>query len=231
MDRRHIFRWQINRQAQLKLEQAVDEALCRVKDISCKGAGVILGVKLPQNTAFRLNLKLAQDCSFEAEAWVVWAKAIGGINHYGLYFSKIKDADKEKISHFVNTCCPNEVTQNLWSGSEITGKAKGGEDMDDHRIFERFQRNLPARFIDIDSGREGSAQTLDASARGLGLTTNYELKPHAALEIWLDISGSKEPFYTRGEVVWSRPEGSQGYRAGIELEKADLMGISRLLRV
>ena len=106
---------------------------------------------------------------------------------------------------------------------------EGGEEMDDHRIFERFRKEFSARFIGLD-GKEGVAQTFDVSAKGLGLSTSHELESQANLEIWLDVPNSTDPLYTRGQVVWTRLAGTAGYRSGIELEKADLMGISRLLR-
>ncbi|MCK9431232.1 MAG: PilZ domain-containing protein [Candidatus Omnitrophica bacterium] len=101
--------------------------------------------------------------------------------------------------------------------------------MTDHRIFERFRKEFSARFIGLD-GKEGLAQTFDVSAKGLGLSTHQELKTRSALELWLDVPNSTEPLYTRGQVVWSRFGGDEGYHIGVELEKADLMGISRLLR-
>lgn len=102
--------------------------------------------------------------------------------------------------------------------------------MDDHRIFERFRKEFSARFIGLD-GKESVAQTFDVSAKGLGLSTSHELEPQANLEIWLDVPNNTDPLYTRGQVVWTRLAGATGYHSGIELEKADLMGISRLLRV
>ncbi len=101
--------------------------------------------------------------------------------------------------------------------------------MNDRRIFERFGKEFSARFIGLD-GKEGIAQTFDVSAKGLGLSTGNELEPQAPLEIWLDVPGSTDPLYTRGQVVWSRLAGAMGWHSGIELERADLMGISRLLR-
>jgi hypothetical protein len=194
---------------------------------------VVLGIKLPQDTAFRIHLSLSDDFSFSAEAWVVWNRVIDGVNHYGLYFSRLKDVDKDKIYRFINKHCQVEMMNKWWSGpaAETTPQPQAGsKDALDSRIFERFSRRLPARFINLDNGKEGLAQTLDISAKGLGLSTGQELKPHSALEIWLDISGASEPLYTRGEVAWSRPESGGSYRAGVALDKADLMGISRLLR-
>ena len=101
---------------------------------------------------------------------------------------------------------------------------------EDHRIFERFPVHCPARFLNLDNGNEGAAQTVDISAKGLGLSTDQELRVHTPLELWLDMPGKGEPLYLRGEVAWAKAEGLASYHFGVELEKAALMGISRLLR-
>jgi hypothetical protein len=48
--------------------------------------------------------------------------------------------------------------------------------------------------------------------------------------MWLKVPDKGEPLYLRGEVVWSRLEEADKYHCGVNLEKADLMGISRVLR-
>ena len=234
-EHRRFPRWQINQQAKLKLERAVEDVFCQVKDINYKGMRVVLGAKLPQETAFRLSLSLSGNCTFDAEVWVAWVKVINGINHYGLYFSKIRDADKEKIYDFVNVHRPNVIIQNWWSGPKVVDKEKkdkekGEGEMNDHRIFERFLVNLSARYLNLDTGKEGLANTQDVSAKGLGLATSEELRLHAALEIWLEMKNKGDPLYTRGEVVWVKMVDANNYKLGVELEKADLMGISRVFR-
>lgn len=244
-EHRRFPRWQINQQARLKLEQAVEDVFCQVKDINYKGVGIVLGMKLPQDTAFRLHLRFSEDCTFDAEVWVAWVKVINGVNHYGLYFSRLRDVDKEKIYRFVNTHRPNEIKQNWWPGSRVVdrdkekedndnkGKEDEGkeeEDMNDHRIFERFPVKLAARYLNLDTGKEGLANTQDVSAKGLGLATSEELKLHTALEIWLEMKDKGEPLYTRGEVVWAKMIDTNNYKLGVELEKADLMGISRVFK-
>lgn len=108
-------------------------------------------------------------------------------------------------------------------------KEEGGGQMNDHRIFERFRKEFAARFMGLD-GKECMARTFDVSAKGLGLSTTQELESQANLEIWLDVPNSTDPLYTRGKVAWTRLADKGGFRSGIELERADLMGISRLLR-
>ena len=102
--------------------------------------------------------------------------------------------------------------------------------MEDRRVFARINTRLPVRFLDPSSGREGKADTIDISANGLGLVTNESLSVMTPLEMWLDIPDQHEPLYTRGEVVWSESLSSAGdNRVGVRLEKAELMGLARVL--
>jgi hypothetical protein len=104
--------------------------------------------------------------------------------------------------------------------------------MDDRRVFERINTRLPVRFLDPSNGREGKADTFDISANGLGLVTNESLPAMTPLEIWLGIPDHHEPLYTRGEVIWSEPlPGTGEHRVGVRLEKAELMGLARVLWV
>ncbi|MDI6758614.1 MAG: PilZ domain-containing protein [Candidatus Omnitrophota bacterium] len=102
--------------------------------------------------------------------------------------------------------------------------------MEDRRIFARIDAKLEMRFLDSFSGRQGKAQTTNISADGFGLVTTEKLPKNISLEVWLDIPDQHEPFYSRAEVVWLRPSSHAGnYRAGLRLEKAELMGMARVL--
>lgn len=228
-EHRRYVRYQVNQQAKLKLEQAVEEVFCQVKDINYKGIRVVLAAKLSQDTAFKLKLKLSDNCAFDAEVWVAWTKVINGVNHYGLYFNRLRDVDKDKIYSFLNEYCYNEMRGKWWPNETLLKKG-GGNDMNDHRIFERFPVNIAARYFNPDTGKEGLAKIQDVSAKGLGLEVSEELRLNAALEIWLEKKNKSESLYTRGKVIWGRPEGGNNYKLGVELEKADLMGISQVFK-
>ena len=101
---------------------------------------------------------------------------------------------------------------------------------EDRRIFERIPVNIPLRFLNLHSNREGLAKVQDLSAKGIGLLADEELSAHSPLEMWLQIPDKNVPLYLRGEVVWSKPVESQKYRAGVSLERAELMGMSAVLR-
>lgn len=119
--------------------------------------------------------------------------------------------------------------------TQIFIEEKGGEIMEkarfeDRRIFARFSTNFPLRFLDLRSGKEGEASTQDISAKGIGFVTKEQLQPDIPLEMWLQVPDKGEPLYTRGDVVWSEMVEPDKYRVGVNLEKANLMGMSRVLR-
>lgn len=226
-ERRHYNRWQINRQAKIKLEGSQTFTQCFIKDINLKGLQIALKLKLPKEIFLKLSIALSKEFSLSLEAWVVWRKRIDSFNIYGLYFTKINEQDREKIYKFVYKYFPKEVSKRL--GEELEIKI-GGETMQDRRIFARFPVNYPLKFIDLKANEEAEAQTQNISAKGIGLVTDKELKARTPLEMWLEIPDRGEPLYTRGEVVWAKTLQPNKYRIGVELEKADLMGISRIFR-
>jgi hypothetical protein len=112
-------------------------------------------------------------------------------------------------------------------------KSHGERDiMQDNRIFARQDVKFPIRFLDPNTGREGEAETTDISANGLGLVTEKSLAARTPLEIWLDIPDQHEPLYVRGNVIWAEDVGYSGsgqQRVGVRLERAELMGLARVL--
>lgn len=104
-------------------------------------------------------------------------------------------------------------------------------EFEDQRIFARFSARFPLRFLNLDASSEGDAQAEDISAKGIGFVASEQLAPYTPLEMWLGIPDQGEPLYARGRVIWSKSLGSDKYRTGVSLERADLMGVSRVMRV
>ena len=102
--------------------------------------------------------------------------------------------------------------------------------MEDRRIFQRFNYRLAARLLDLNNGNEIVAETSDVSAKGFGLVLKQEVPTNTPLEAWLQIPDAGEPLYARGIAVWSKRDSDNQYHIGMDLEKADLMGLSRILR-
>ncbi len=100
----------------------------------------------------------------------------------------------------------------------------------DRRIFERMPIELSLRLLNLHSKKWGLVKTRDISAKGIGLLTEEGLAPYTPLELWLQIPDKGEPLFAKGEVVWSEMIETNKHRVGISLEKADFMGMSRVLR-
>ena len=226
--RRRFARWKVGLSAQMKLAGAEKFVTCYVDDISMMGVKFSLPLKLPEDKFIKLTLALTDTFVLNIEAWVGWHKHSEGVNTYGLYFTRITDSDKEKIYRYI-TENNHEALEKVW-WQDFEPEEKAVESMEDKRVFQRFVVKFPVRFLDLNSGKEGLALTEDASAKGIGFSTKEELKPRTPVEIWLQIPDKGEPVYTRGEVIWTKPVGENEYRAGVSLEKADLMGLSRILR-
>ena len=101
---------------------------------------------------------------------------------------------------------------------------------EDRRVFERISAVLPVRYLDTQGSNEGRASTVDISANGVGMVVEQPLAAHTPLELWLAMPDRGEPVYSRGEVAWSVPAAGGRCRVGVKLEKAELMGFSRVLR-
>lgn len=223
--KRRFARWQVNVQAELGNVDNDTQCTCVVSDISLKGARLFMKEKLQRDNLLNLAIALSDTCVLFVEAWVVWHRCIEGCNHYGLYFKQIRDQDKDKIYSFMCTSRPQSIARR-WREAEDTG----GQTMEDRRIFERFSVRLPLRFLNINSGKECIAETRDISVKGVGLVASEEFAVRTPLELWVDVPNGGGPFYSRGQVAWSRPAPDGQYFTGVNLDHADLMGVARILR-
>ena len=103
--------------------------------------------------------------------------------------------------------------------------------MDERRIFERFQVDLPVRFSYLEGTKEGMGKIVNISAGGGGMiVTGEKLLPATSLDMWLEVPDNKEPLYTKGEVVWTMVSAPDVYKVGVKFDKIHFMGISRVLR-
>jgi hypothetical protein len=225
--RRRFARWKVGLPAKIKLSGAEKFINCHIDDISMMGVKISMPLKLSEDKFIKLTIALSDAFVLNIETWVGWRKSVDGVNVYGLYFTRISDTDKEKIYQYIKSNRSEELEKAWWQNYL---EEEQDEAMEDKRVFQRFAVKFPVRFLDLASGRENVALTQDISAKGIGLTTKEELKPRASVEIWLEVPDKGEPIYTRGEVIWATPVEAGEYRVGVNLEKADLMGLSRILR-
>lgn len=113
---RQTIRWQVNRDALLRLDQRQDLLDCHVNDINYKGLQVCVNEELAHDKPLKFNIVLSDDYSLDIESRIVWRKRIADSNVYGIYFTRIKDRDKEKIYQFVRKFSPKELSKQWWQG-------------------------------------------------------------------------------------------------------------------
>lgn len=226
-EKRHSVRWQVNLKAKLRLEGALADIPCVIHDLTFTGARISLAQKLPQDKPLKVNISLAEGFNFTAEIWVTWHKRIMEKNVYSVYFNQLSEADRQTIYKFIRAGSSRSL--NKWQVAKLQG---GEEKMLDRRIFERIPISLPVRLLDLENNQEIEAKTRDVSAKGLGILSGEYLNSGDRLELWLNMPDKREAFYSRGKVIWASHQetGRYGYRIGICLEKAELMGLSRIFR-
>ncbi|PIP20866.1 MAG: hypothetical protein COX40_02465 [Candidatus Omnitrophica bacterium CG23_combo_of_CG06-09_8_20_14_all_40_11] len=115
-ERRRFVRWQVNRQASVKLRDQDNPFDCKIKDIGLKGLRIYSPQELKKDSNLALSIALGYELSLNIEASVAWNKAVGADNICGLYFTRIRDIDKEKIYEFVRKNFPEQIEQQLWKG-------------------------------------------------------------------------------------------------------------------
>lgn len=102
--------------------------------------------------------------------------------------------------------------------------------MEDRRMFERIKTRSALRVLDTVSGSEGRAETVDISAGGIGFHTEMSLCSNDSLQLWMQVPGRQEGFYTRAKVAWAKPqEEADGQRVGVRFNKPELMSLARVL--
>lgn len=113
-------------------------------------------------------------------------------------------------------------------GGEIY--ARNDPQFEDRRIFARFTAELSLQYANENSTKQIKAVTRDVCAKGIGIFTDEKLDPDSYITVALKMPDSGKEFSTRGRVIWSEQIEPNKYRVGIDLDKAELMGISIVLR-
>lgn len=221
-------RWRVNAHVKARVGDSLNKIPVTIVDVNYRGAKVLMHQRLASDSTLQLSMILSDAVSLDLKVWIAWQRNFEGSHLYGLYFSKISDEDKEKLYHFFSTHFPESIKRQVWHDIE---PKKEEEAMNDRRIFERFPARFSMNLLCDGEMWERKATTFDVSAKGIGFVVERHLLPQTPIELWLSLPDNAEPLYTRGKVVWSKPCDNETCSAGVELERADLMGISRVLRI
>lgn len=93
---------------------------------------------------------------------------------------------------------------------------------DNKRKFERYKLVLPVAYINLSSGKEGKAQMLDISDKGIRLISGENLSVGTSLDIWLCLPNGGR-LYIKGEVAWSKSLEPGEHSIGVRLAEEELI--------
>ncbi|MBU0547728.1 MAG: PilZ domain-containing protein [Candidatus Omnitrophica bacterium] len=111
-DKRLVPRWKISVPAKIKLEGFNSYLDCEVRDLNLKGFSLVIAKKiLKKRTGAKLCFN--KKFSFNIETLVLWSKAADNKYVYGMKFTRILDADRERILQMMNEDFPANVWKNL----------------------------------------------------------------------------------------------------------------------
>ncbi|MCX5707236.1 MAG: PilZ domain-containing protein [Candidatus Omnitrophica bacterium] len=116
-ERRSCVRWQINQEAELKLNDSIGVMPCTVDDISLKGIRISLRRNLFPEVLSRLNLALPNGPELRVEARVAWQDNSDLTNNvYGMSFVDMKESNRKNIYDYVSSNFPQEVNRRWKEG-------------------------------------------------------------------------------------------------------------------
>ena len=105
--------------------------------------------------------------------------------------------------------------------------------MQERRIFQRFNIEIPVEFHSLDDKKivgKGKIINISAGGGGMIVTTKY-LLPSTPLEMQLLIPDGKDPLIANAKVIWLKAIEPTLFLAGVQFDKVDFMGIARALRL
>jgi hypothetical protein len=104
-ERRLLPRWVINMPAKIRFDG--DERLyeCTVRDVNYKGISLVMKREFPANCS-RIFVQFSESVFFSAEISREWQGASGGTYTCCLKYTRMYDAEKEKIAAFVRSNFP-----------------------------------------------------------------------------------------------------------------------------
>ena len=116
-NKRDLKRWKTDWPARIRInyKNAIKNFDCFIKNINFKGLQVYLKKELPDVKVLKLTVILPSNDSFAVKTEVAWKEVLeDGFKLYGLDFSGVKDADKERIYQIIKKNCYPELLKTWW---------------------------------------------------------------------------------------------------------------------
>ena len=111
---RRLPRWETNLAAYFRLEENDTPVACTIKDINLMGLQIITDHELNIDEPLKLKIVILNKVIINAQAKVVWHKTTDKPNIYGLVFTRISNADREKINRLILDNFLPEMSKTWW---------------------------------------------------------------------------------------------------------------------
>lgn len=115
-ERRMYPRVAVNREASLYIENRLNPIPCTVEDISLGGLRVTMNKELLPEVFSNISLSIPDVFDFDAGAQLAWQDKYEGRNIYGLSFVRMVDADKNRISGYIQENSFKDLKEQWWKG-------------------------------------------------------------------------------------------------------------------
>jgi len=104
--------------------------------------------------------------------------------------------------------------------------------MQERRMFQRFNIEIPVKFRSLSNNIEGSGKIINISAGGGGMIVTIKyLLPGTPLEMQILIPDNNASLNANAKVIWLKAMEPTLFLAGVQFDKVDFMGIARALRL
>jgi hypothetical protein len=111
-EHRLLPRWKISALAKIRLSAGATHVPCEVKDLNMKGCCLTLEQVLPDGCA-EVELYFNEKYFFDVEIAIVWHKEIDNKHVYGIKFTRVRDADKEKMFQMMRENFSGQLWKNI----------------------------------------------------------------------------------------------------------------------
>lgn len=106
-ERRALPRWAISAKAKIKRDGQSDID-CEVRNLNMRGFAVVTANKIPPD-CLHFTLYFNERFFFTVDVMIVWQKEAEGKNIYGIKFTRIRDADREKMYQMMRQDFPEHL--------------------------------------------------------------------------------------------------------------------------
>lgn len=111
-ENRALPRWKISAPAKIKWLDKTDYLACEVKDLNMKGLSLVVTEKIPEGCT-HAELYFNEKYFFDIEISIIWHKEADCKQIYGIRFTRVRDADKEKIFQMMKENYHNSLRGDL----------------------------------------------------------------------------------------------------------------------